>query len=56
MLILLVYLLGAPAQESVWQGVLVAGALATVVVLDWRANAFLSIFAGTAFYVVRRTS
>lgn len=53
MLILLVYLLRAPAQESVEQGAVAAGAVALVIGLHWwRRNAFLSIFAGTTLYVV----
>ncbi len=53
MIVLLVCLLRAPAQESASQGLLALGAVALVAGLHcWRANAFLSIFTGTAPYIV----
>jgi branched-subunit amino acid transport protein AzlD len=53
MLILLVYLLRTPVSESATHGILAVCSLATIIGLHWwRANALLSIFAGTGLYVI----
>jgi len=52
MVILLVYLLRGPAEQSLAQGVLALGCIFAVAGLHWwRGNALLSILAGTAVYV-----
>ena len=53
MLILVVYLLrDVPTKTSAAAAVTAAAALVVVVLHLWRSNALLSIFAGTAVYVL----